>query len=59
MTPWLDVVSRAQLAKPNSNHRGEFENALDCAMEMLDRDAILIMYTHRENETEWDCFDTG
>jgi hypothetical protein len=31
----------------------------DWAIEVLDRGAILIKYTHSENTKEWDCFDTG
>jgi hypothetical protein len=31
----------------------------DRAIEVLDRDAILIKYTDRENTKEWNCFDTG
>jgi hypothetical protein len=31
----------------------------DCAIELLDRGAILIKYTYSENTKEWDYFDTG
>ena len=31
----------------------------DCAVAVIDRDAILIKYTHREDTKDWGCFDTS